>query len=147
MNNHNYSRLSRRLVLVAVMFFVAGCSHMVGNPPYPPDFDYADGEELRSRMHQLAYELRQLDLALVTEHDDRPDFQRGVVDNLRNIERIGGFLQAGDLSSKHPFLQDDMIRFLADVRKARTDALLSPPRYYMTGRISGACINCHQANR
>ncbi|MBT4582884.1 MAG: hypothetical protein HOD07_12530, partial [Gammaproteobacteria bacterium] len=109
--------------------------------------DYADGEELRSRMHQLAWELQQLDLALVTELDNNPAFQREVTDTLSNIERIAGYLQSGDISSRHTFLEDGMDRFLTDVRRARTDATLGSPRYYMAGRISGACVNCHNANR
>ena len=88
-----------------------------------------------------------MDLALSTEIDGNPAFRQEVIDNLSNIERIGGYLQSGDLSSRHTFLQDGMNRFLTDVRRARTDATLGTPRYYMAGRISGACVNCHNANR
>ncbi|MDG2338137.1 MAG: hypothetical protein P8N94_09140 [Gammaproteobacteria bacterium] len=40
----------------------------------PPPFDYIDGEELRSNMHQLAFELQQLDMALLDAYVDRPAF-------------------------------------------------------------------------
>lgn len=113
----------------------------------PPAFDYINGEELRSRMHQLAFEVQQLDLSLANEFDDRPDFQRDVVSSLQNIERIAGLLQSGEIPANHPFLRDDMGRFLNDVRRARTDASLGSPRYFMAGRILGACVNCHQQNR
>ncbi len=141
---------SRFLVLIAAIFVLAGCSVNGNSFPQianPPAFDYADGDELRSRMHQLAWELQQLDLALGSQADNNPTFRQEVIDNLSNIERIGGLLQSGDLSSRHSFLSSGMDRFLADVRRARTDATLGAPRYYMAGRISGSCVNCHNANR
>ena len=150
MISHPHKIYTRLLVLLAAIFFLTACS-VNGNAfpqiANPPAFDYADGEELRSRMHQLAWELQQLDLALVTELDNNPAFQREVTDTLSNIERIAGYLQSGDISSRHTFLEDGMDRFLTDVRRARTDATLGSPRYYMAGRISGACVNCHNANR
>lgn len=126
---------------------LAACDSNGGAFPHvtnPPPFDYADGEELRSRMHQLAFALQRLDGSLVPEYDERPPFQQSVVDNLRDIERIGESLKFGDLNSKHPFLVVDMDRFLADVRRARGDA--SRNRYYMAGRIAGACVSCHTSN-
>ncbi len=108
-----------------------------------PPFDYVDGEELRSRMHQLAFELQRLDNALASEYGENPPSQRSVVDSLRDIERIGESLQSGDLSSKHPFLLDDMNSFLADVSRAQWGA--SRNRYYMAGRVAGACVTCHRS--
>ena len=126
---------------------LASCSDNEGAYPHmtnPPPFDYADGEELRSRMHQLAFALQRLNRDLATHYDERPPFQQSVVSNLRDIERIGETLQFGDLNSKHPFLADGMDRFLDDVRRAQRDA--SRSRYYMAGRIAGACVSCHIAN-
>jgi len=144
----NWKKLSATMLTVTTMFALSACSDFTGTSPqiaYPPPFDYSDGEELRSRMTQLSYELQQLDLALMAEGDNRPSLPEQVGRNLENIERIAGFLQEGDLSSKHPFLQSNMRNFLADVRRARMDVSASPPRYYMAGRISGACINCHRS--
>jgi hypothetical protein len=155
MNSRIYRIFSQSLIVIVATFTLAACSSNGGSfpqvanpPPYDyvkgPPFDYVDGEELRSRMQQLAYALQKLDRALATEEDERPSFQQSVVDQLRNIEHIGERLQSGDLSSKHQFLADNMDRFLADVGSARTHASLSSPRYYMAGRIAGACINCHK---
>lgn len=135
--------------LVAV-FTLAGCSANSDSFPQianPPPFDYIDGEDLRSNMHQLAFELQQLDMALLDAYVDRPSFQRQIVESIQNIERIGSYIQETDLAVRHPFLQDDMDRFLSDVRRAREDAERNVPRYYMAGRISGGCINCHSENR
>jgi hypothetical protein len=80
--------------------------------------------------------------------EDQPaNLQQLVTTNLQEIERIAGFLQTSDISTDHPFLRDDMNEFLVDVREARQAVSSSPPRYYMAGRITGKCINCHRINR
>lgn len=140
----------RAVISLIAVFSLAGCSTNSDSFPQianPPPFDYADGEQLRSNMHQLAFELQQLDMALLDAYVDRPSFQRQIVDSIQNIERIGGYIQETDLAVRHPFLQDDMDRFLSDVRRAKMDAERSVPRYYMAGRISGGCITCHSVNR
>ncbi len=110
----------------------------------PPPFDYDDGEELRSGMHQLAYALQRLDRTLSTEYDESPRFQQSVMDSLTRIERIGRSLRYGDLQSRHAFLADGMDEFLSDVDRAKQYA--ERERYYMAGRVTGACISCHKAN-
>ena len=150
MRVHFAGSFSRLLVSLTIIFLVAACGSADSGFPQianPPPFDYADGEELRAGMHQLAFELQQLDMILVREHDESANFQQEVAGSLRNIERIGGVLRAGDLSSTHTFLRDDMTRFLSGVSRARSDAERNPPRYYSAGRVSGACVNCHQVNR
>ena len=77
--------------LIAV-FSLAGCSANSDDFPQianPPPFDYVDGELLRSNMHQLAFELKQLDMALLDPYVDRPSFQHQIVHSIQNIERIG----------------------------------------------------------
>ena len=140
----------RAVISLIAVLSLAGCNANSDAFPQianPPPFDYVDGEELRSNMHQLAFELQQLDMALLDAYVDRPSFQRQIVNSIQNIERIGGYIQETDLAVRHPFLQDDMDRFLSDVSRARMDAERSVPRYYMAGRISGGCINCHSDNR
>ena len=150
MKSQTNKPILRIVVSLIAVFSLAGCNTNSDSFPQianPPPFDYIDGEELRSGMHQLAFELQQLDMALLDAYVDRPSFQRQIVDSIQNIERIGGYIQETDLAVRHPFLQDDMDRFLSDVNRARMDAERSVPRYYMAGRISGGCINCHSANR
>ena len=111
----------------------------------PPPFDYADGEELRSRMHQLAFSLQQLDVSLMLQDENPQNAQASVVSELRDIERIASVLEGGDLSTTHRFLRNDMERFILDVRRALRDAERSPPNLYAAGRVSGGCVNCHAA--
>ncbi len=110
----------------------------------PPPFDYIDGEELRSGMHQLAYALQRLDRALAADYDENPRFQQSILDSLNRIERVGRSLRYGDMRTKHAFLANGMDEFLADVDQAKRYA--ERERYYMAGRVTGACINCHKAN-
>jgi len=114
---------------------------------YPPDFRYVSGQELRSNMDQLAFQLQQLDGALGAATDNQDAQQVQVLRILGNMERIGTELRAGDSGSNHPFLEDHMGDFVSNVTQARVAASLSPPRYYMAGRVAGACVNCHQVNR
>lgn len=132
---------------VSLLFLLACTNNNDGSFPQvadAPPFDYADGDELRSRMHQLAFELQRLDNALAIDYDESQPSNNAIVDNLRNIERIAKTIQSAELSIKHPFLVDDMNKFIADVNRAEWDA--SRNRYYMAGRVSGACVTCHQAS-
>lgn len=142
--------LSRSALTVLFGSFLLACSGSGAGFPQiaePPPFDYIDGQELRSRMHQLAFELQMLDLSLMTSDDSRPELQDEVLGSLRDIERIANLLREGDMSTTHTFLQADMDYFLTTVQRARMNVESNPPRYYMAGRVSGACVNCHRANR
>lgn len=126
---------------------LAGCETNNGSFPQvanPPPFDYADGEELRSGMHELAYALQRLDGALAAEYDETAFFQQSVINSLDRIERIAERLRRGDIRSRHEFLAEGMDDFLSDVDRAKRHA--ERKRYYMAGRVTGACISCHTAN-
>ncbi|MEQ8313334.1 MAG: hypothetical protein RL839_09240 [Gammaproteobacteria bacterium] len=111
-----------------------------------PPFDLVDGEELRTNMHYLAFELQTLDrILMMGEVEDLAD-QDEIVTSLRNIERIADRLRDGDLTTRHRFLRDDMSTVLSIVRQARRGAEDNPPRYYMAGRVSGGCFSCHRNN-
>ena len=138
------------LVTVCALMVLAACSEVastVRKVTYPPDFKYVSGQELRTNMDKLAYNLQQLDQALADSAVDQMQQQRQVLDVLRNIEKIGTGLRAGDAGSNHPFLQDYMSDFVQRVGEARIAAAQNPPHYYLAGRVSGGCISCHKVNR
>jgi outer membrane murein-binding lipoprotein Lpp len=138
-------------ILFSCTLLVAGCSNefsaAVRKVTYPPDFKYVTAKELRSNMEQLALQMQLLDLALKPENSDKETQQQQVLDALGKIQKIGVSLQAGDAGASHPFLQDMMTHFVDDIRRARTAASMEPPKYYLAGRVSGGCVNCHKANR
>jgi len=142
----------RAMLLLPVLSAIGGCGDsdiaaMVRKVTYPPDFKYVTGDELRSSMNQLAYQVQLLDNALAGIDSEQFTQLQLVLDALRNIEKIGSSLQAGDAGSSHPFLQDYMRDFVSDVGKARDAASLNPPNFYFAGRVSGGCLNCHKVNR
>ena len=137
------------VALVAVAF--SGCSNLpasMRNLTYAPDFKYVSQDELRSDMQKLAYQLQQLDLALADAGKNQTSTQQQrVLEALRSMETIGAGLEAGNSGSNHPFLEDYMSNFVSAISQARSAAALDPPRYYLAGRVSGGCTNCHEVNR
>ena len=66
-------RVLSSIIGACMCFTLAGCETSGGDFPQvanPPPFDYEDGEELRSGMHQLAYALQRLDNALANDYDE-----------------------------------------------------------------------------
>ncbi len=151
----NKKSIPEKLIMIllagAVIFVLASCSGDTNTDSFPqvaspPPFDYVDGDELRSGMHQLAFAMLNLDAELANENtDEDPIDQQDVIDSLKRIQEIAQELHAGDIRSSHPYLAGDMFRFLNDVDQAIWQASLRSPRYYMAGRVSGACAACHQA--
>lgn len=144
-------RMAAKLMIYygALAMVMAGCSDIasaVRQVTYPPDFTYVSGAELRSQMDWLAYQMTLLDEALEVDEPGTVDQQK-VVSTLREIELLSAELRAGNVGASHGFLADDMPHFVNTVSRARMAAALSPPRYYLAGRISGACLNCHKRNR
>ena len=142
----------RAILLLTMLFAISGCGDgditaLIRKVTYPPDFKYVTGDELRSNMNQLAYQVQLLDNALAGVDSEKFSQLEQVLTALRNIEKIGTGLQAGDAGSSHPFLQDYMSDFVRDVGKARDAVSLNPPNYYFAGRVSGGCVNCHKVNR
>lgn len=136
--------------LVSLVVAIGGCSGVapaVRQFTYPPDFQYFSGQEFRSRMAQLAYQLQLLDQALAPGTTEQVAQQQQVMQTLANIEGIGASLQSGEAGSTHSYLKDFMADFRSDVRQARNAASMDPPQYYMAGRVAGACVNCHKVNR
>ena len=133
-------------VFVVTLLSLCACSNfasVVRKATYPPEFKYVSGDELRGNMQKLAFRLQELDLAL---NSLTPD-QQAVLESLRQIERIGSSMQAGEAGSNHPFLEDYMQNFVSQVSQAKQAAALNPPRYYRAGQVAGGCLSCHKVNR
>jgi len=142
--------LGRSMFGIVALSAVAACSNGTGGAfpqiANPPPFDFVDGANLRSRMHQLAFEVQRLDIALSSGEARDNYAQPAIVESLRNIERLAGVIRSDELSVRHTFLQSDMSRFISTVGRARMSAEANPPRYSDAARVTGACVNCHQIN-
>lgn len=149
MKSATLRKLSRSMFAIFALAAVGACSSGNGAFPQianPPPFDFVDGEQLRSRMHQLAFEVQRLDMALVSGENNDRFMQPAIVESLQNIERLAKVIRSDELSVRHTFLQDDMERFISTVGRARMSAESSSPRYADAARVTGACVNCHQIN-
>ncbi|MCB1670762.1 MAG: hypothetical protein R3F41_15985 [Gammaproteobacteria bacterium] len=135
------------IVLVMSLSACGGAARLIRQATYPPDFNYVSGDELRSSMDQLGYQLQRLDQALAPAETGQDVSQQEVLSVLGDIERIGTNLRAGEGGSNHPFLEDHMNDFVVQVGRARIAARMDPPSYYLAGRVAGGCVNCHRVNR
>lgn len=152
MKTYNSIYILRAILLLATLFAISGCGDsniaaMIRKVTYPPDFNYVSGDKLRSKMTQMAYQVQLLDNELAGIDTEPFTQKQQVLGALRNIEKIASGLQAGDAGSNHPFLQGYMRDFVNDVGEASKSANLNPPNYYLAGRVSGGCVNCHSVNR
>ena len=68
--NGSIFRVAIPLIAALTLFGCNANSDSFPQTANPPPFDYIDGEELRSNMHQLAFELQQLDMALLDAYVD-----------------------------------------------------------------------------
>ncbi len=149
MNSATLKVLCRSTLAVIALAAIGACSSGNGGFPQianPPPFDFVDGAQLRSRMHQLAFEVQRLDVALMAGEQNDTYMQSSIVESLRNIERLANVIRDDELSVRHTFLQDDMARFISTVNRARMSAEGSSPRFSEAARVTGACVNCHQIN-
>lgn len=149
MKNATLRILCRSTFAAVAIAVVGACSSGSEGFPQianPPPFDFVDGANLRSRMHQLAFEVQRLDSALMSGESGNSFVQPSIVESLRNIERIAGVIREDELSVRHTFLKSDMDRFISTVSRARMSAESSSPRYSEAARVTGACVNCHQIN-
>ena len=148
MNKAVCSLIPRCCATLLASLIVVSCSSSDGSYTSqvgsPPPFDFADGEVLRSHMHQLANSMQRLDMSLMVLEERGQAAQLDVISELRDIERIAGVLEEGDLSTTHRFLRNDMQLFLVNVRRAIRDAERSPSNFNTAGRVSGGCVNCHR---
>ncbi|MEX1197377.1 MAG: hypothetical protein WEB57_05905 [Pseudohongiellaceae bacterium] len=148
-NSHCMSRICSPALLALAL--LSGCNSSdtgVPDTAEPPPFEYDAAFEFRTQMHRLAFALQELDLELrMREMEDDPYTQEEVIRNLRQIERIVSELRDSEISTSHAFLRGEMASFLNTANRARTAAERNPPEYYMAGRVSGGCINCHQLQR
>jgi hypothetical protein len=149
------STLKVALLGMCSTLVLVGCSSnfasSVRKVTYPPDFKYTEQVDLRSDMHQLAYQMALLDTALITpdtQNAGNGEIQREkVLKALKSMGRIASRLEAGSTGANHPFMDDYMQDLTAKIDKASIAASFKEPRYYFAGQVSGGCVNCHKVNR
>ncbi|WP_158969189.1 hypothetical protein [Paraglaciecola sp. L3A3] len=149
--------ISSKVIFITIISSIVllGCTSQ--NTPalrkvtYPANFKYTERKDLRSDMHELAIQMGGLDKALLKPLQQSPievEQQRTqVLSALKNMERIATNLKSGNSGANHPFMEDYMQVFVAQIDEARVAASFEQPRYYFAGKVAGACANCHKINR
>lgn len=139
----------RSILLGGVVIAITACGESPDmartQPANPPAFTPAELADSGSQMAQLGYQLALLEREL-TEDEFNQIEQQEVVSILQNMESAASSLMAEDAGESHLFLQEDMTAFVDTLREARLAAAMSPPRYYLAGKVTGGCVNCHQLN-
>ena len=145
-----YRPLLLLVSLICSAILLSSCNGFVGairKVTYPPDFLYISEVQLPSKMYQLATQLSLLEATRAGDDGGNVNQQQNILDILREIGRIGGELKAAESRYNYLFLEDYMDDFVSTITRARIAASLNPPRYYLSGQVSGGCVNCHQVNR
>lgn len=133
------------LTVLAAILLVMGalaCTQ-VRETTYPRNFTYMPRDEVRDTMRAIAVQVNALDDTLRAEAMDPAEKQESVTQLLTAIEGAASSLQGSSDATNHWLLDENLGRFLADVRQARQAAQAEPPSYMLAGNVTGACRYCH----
>ena len=127
--------LRSALLLIALVSIAScGSNRGEGNINTLPQDD-----KLYSEMWSLASMTDELDALM-----KQPDVDQGAaVALLEKMESAVSALREKKERRKHPMLADNIDSFFKEVSAARTGAQATPPNYFSAGKVSGACVYCH----
>jgi hypothetical protein len=111
---------------------------------YPPSFRYIPQPELRSAMWLLGKQSLELSRILRSVPDGASPPQSQVVLLLADMQITVEDLGAGEWPTNHPELGQGLQALAEDIRAARAAADRDPPKYFLAGSVSGACLYCHR---
>ena len=143
-------------VVASIAASCSGAAEEVRRHTYAQSFRYLDDEQIRTAMGRLGGQVVELDRALRGERtaDDAgwsgvspgpidPTDRDRVVAILDRMIRTANRLEAHALATNHPELSEGLDAFKEDLSAARRAAALDPPRHFLAGSITGACLYCH----
>jgi len=123
-----------RWALLSVFLLVLGssCGSDQGGVNTLPQND-----PVYSEMWSLASMADELDRVMKADSVD----SQAALAILQRMEKTTTGLRGS--KKKHPILANNIDTFYDEVVKARKAAEGSPPNYYFAGKVSGACVYCH----
>lgn len=145
--------IQRVALLAGLVAVLAGVSACAGTPevtpevaepvPSVPDFNHISDEQLTSAMWQLAAGIRSLDELLGSQQVVTQSQRLEVLRILDHMMAAADELGPQGVASNHPRVTHHLGRFREKLVIARASVALEPPRYYLVGSLSGACLACH----
>ena len=107
--------------------------------PNPPDFRYISNAELESVMWQLAGQIHELER--LTQHQEPQAAELSAL--LHRIEAAARTLNRNGDASNHPYLQNELDKFLGMIERADRDLQRTPPEIVHVDDVWRACSGCH----
>ena len=132
-----------RVLFIAAMsalLFACSAAPVVQKAMYPPTFAYLEKQDLRTEMWRLAQDTRALD-DLLRQDEVAPG---EVAEILRSMESTALGLKDRGAVTNHPRLDQNLGRFIDDVKGAREAVEAEPANYFLAGAVSGSCLYCHR---
>jgi hypothetical protein len=136
----------RFLALLVLASWALGCGDLPGalrRHTYPPDFRHIPRAEVESAMWQLAREIHELDRVLRDDAMSAERRRENAATLLEAAELTTRKLQLDGRRSNHPMLDAHLDQFRQDIIRAHDAVRADPPRYFLAGAVSGACVYCH----
>ncbi len=123
-----------------------GISRNLRRVTYPSDFNYVTNEQISPPMLKMGRELHALN-ELLRGRNDASDPEALRAQALQHLGAIDVAARALENQargeSNHPGLESNLARLRSDVLSAEQEIKQDPPRYFLAGSVSGACLYCH----
>lgn len=123
-----------------------GCAGPIGrgtDAATAPELTVLSDDQLRTAMGQLAVGVTELQSILGDRGPVSEDERLEVLRILARMQAAADRLGPGDVPSGHPRIDRNLVRFREKLEIARESVAMEPPRYYLVGAFSGACLACH----
>lgn len=108
-----------------------------------PELTVLSDDQLRTAMGQLATGVAELQSILGDRGPVSEDERLEVLRILARMQAAADRLGPDDVPSGHPRIDRNLVRFREKLEIARESVAMEPPRYYLVGAFSGACLACH----
>jgi len=137
----------KSVLIVTALALISGCQNgvleNVRKVTYPPDFNYISEDKLTNTMQSFAWYTTLLDNSLRDTASVTREQRLSAIQILGKMETLSMKLGTESMTSNHAIVSFNIDAFRSSIIEARDGLKQSPPNYYLAGRLSGYCVNCH----
>jgi len=134
---------SRRILSVLLLLLAMSGCELVRKVTYPPSFTYLEQGDVRTSMARMADSIRRIDSILTSSIVVTEQQRELIIEELNLLDRTAVSLGAGTQVTNHLLLDEHVDEFRSLVMRATDAVFATPPSYYWTGQLTGACLSCH----